>query len=113
MHTSVDRRGNVATVHIAGSVDGLTSEGLQQVFAGELAAQQHNLVADFSAVATVGAFGGASGSNPEHPPFSRSRLPRQKTATRRSSWPAGSATRVRWTVCSTMLCRRRGRNSAS
>ena len=50
MHTSVDRRGNVATVHIAGSVDGLTSEGLQQVFAGELAAQQHNLVADFSAV---------------------------------------------------------------
>lgn len=50
MHTSVDKRGGVVTVHVAGSVDGLTAEGLQQVFDGELAAQQRDLVADFSAV---------------------------------------------------------------
>jgi anti-anti-sigma factor len=50
MHTSVDRRGDVITVHVAGSVDGLTAEGLQQVFAGELAARHHNLVADLGAV---------------------------------------------------------------
>ncbi len=50
MQTSVDRRGDVVTVHIAGSVDGLTAEGLQQVFTGELAAQHHNLVADFGGV---------------------------------------------------------------
>lgn len=38
------------TVHIAGSVDGLTAEGLQQVFSGELAAQHHKLVAAFGEV---------------------------------------------------------------
>ena len=50
METSVDRRGDVITVHVAGSVDGLTAEGLQQVFAGELATRHCNLVADFGAV---------------------------------------------------------------
>jgi anti-sigma B factor antagonist len=40
----------VITVHIAGSVDGATADELQQVFAGELAAEHHNLVADFDEV---------------------------------------------------------------
>ena len=50
MHTSVDRTGDVITVHVSGSVDGLTAEGLHRVLAGELAAQGHKLVADFGAV---------------------------------------------------------------
>src|SRR5262245_38459372 len=50
MQTSVDRRGDVSTVHIAGSVDGNTAVELQRVLAGELAAQHHHLVADFDAV---------------------------------------------------------------
>jgi anti-anti-sigma factor len=50
MQTSVDRRGDVVTVHVTGSVDGLTAEGLQQVLSGELAARHDRLVADFGAV---------------------------------------------------------------
>ena len=50
METSVEQRGGVVTVHIAGSVDGLTAEPLQQVFAHELEAGHHHLVADFVAV---------------------------------------------------------------
>ena len=50
MQTSVDRRGDVTTVHIAGSVDSVTAEALQQVLSGELAADHHRLVADFGAV---------------------------------------------------------------
>ena len=50
METSVEQRGGVVTVHIAGSVDGLTAESLQQVFARELEAGHHKLVADFGAV---------------------------------------------------------------
>jgi len=46
----VEQRGDVTTVHIAGSVDGRTAEELQQVLAGELAANRHRLVADFAAV---------------------------------------------------------------
>ncbi len=57
METSVDRRGDVCTVRIAGSLDGLTSEGLQQVFSAELAAQHHNLVADFGEVDYVSSAG--------------------------------------------------------
>jgi anti-sigma B factor antagonist len=50
METSVDRRGDVTTIHISGSVDGLTSEHLQRVLASEGAAGHHSLVADFGAV---------------------------------------------------------------
>ena len=50
METSVERRGDVITVHISGSVDGLTAEGLQQVFSSEVEAGHHNLVADFGEV---------------------------------------------------------------
>lgn len=50
METSVEQRGSVITVHIAGSVDGLTAEPLQQVFARALEAGHHQLVADFGAV---------------------------------------------------------------
>lgn len=50
METSVEQRGVVFTVHIAGSVDGLTAEPLQQVFTRELDAGHHQLVADFGAV---------------------------------------------------------------
>lgn len=50
MDTTVDRNGDVVTVHISGSVDGLTAEALQRVLTGELAAGHHKLVADFGAV---------------------------------------------------------------
>ena len=50
METSVDRRGDVITVHISGSVDGLTAEDLQHVFSSEVEAGHHNVVADFGAV---------------------------------------------------------------
>ena len=50
METSVEQRGGVVFVHIAGSVDGLTAEPLQQVFTRELEAGHHQLVADFGAV---------------------------------------------------------------
>jgi anti-sigma B factor antagonist len=50
MKTSVDQRGDVITVHISGSVDGLTAEDLQHVFSSEVEAGHHNLVADFGAV---------------------------------------------------------------
>ena len=50
METSVEQRGGVVTVHIAGSVDGLTAEPLQQVLTRELEAGHHQLVADFGAV---------------------------------------------------------------
>jgi anti-sigma B factor antagonist len=50
METSVEQLGVVFTVHIAGSVDGLTAEPLQQVFTHELEAGHHQLVADFGAV---------------------------------------------------------------
>ena len=50
METSVDQRGDVTTVHISGSVDGLTAEDLQHVFSREVEAGHHNVVADFGAV---------------------------------------------------------------
>jgi anti-sigma B factor antagonist len=50
METSVDRRGDVSTVHVSGSVDGLTSEDLQRVLASEVEAGRHNMVADFGEV---------------------------------------------------------------
>jgi anti-sigma B factor antagonist len=50
METSVEQRGNVVAVHIAGSVDGLTSDDLQRVFAREVEAGHHSLVADFGEV---------------------------------------------------------------
>jgi anti-sigma B factor antagonist len=50
METSVEQRGNVSTVHIAGRVDGLTADTLQQVFSGEVAAGHTKLVADFGEV---------------------------------------------------------------
>jgi anti-anti-sigma factor len=50
MKTSVDQRGDVITVHVSGSVDGVTADALQRVFSGELEAGHHNLVADFGAV---------------------------------------------------------------
>jgi anti-anti-sigma factor len=50
MEASVDRRGDVSTVHVSGSVDGLTSEDLQRVFSGEVEAGHHNVVADFGEV---------------------------------------------------------------
>jgi len=50
METSVERRGDVITVHISGSVDGFTAEDLQQVFSSEVEAGHHKLVADFGEV---------------------------------------------------------------
>lgn len=50
MEASVEQRGDVVLVHIAGSVDGLTAEGLQQVFTRELEAGHCKLIADFGAV---------------------------------------------------------------
>ena len=50
MEASVEQRDGVVTVHIAGSVDGTTADSLQQVFARELEAGHHQLIADFSAV---------------------------------------------------------------
>lgn len=50
METSVEQRGNVSTVRIAGRVDGGTADVLQQVFTSEVAAGHHELVADFREV---------------------------------------------------------------
>lgn len=50
METSVEQRGDVITVHIAGSVDGLTAESLQQVFTSEVEAGHPKVVADFGEV---------------------------------------------------------------
>jgi len=50
MNASVEGRGDVIIVHIAGSVDGLTAEDLQRVFSSEVEAGHHKLVADFGAV---------------------------------------------------------------
>jgi anti-anti-sigma factor len=50
METWVERRGDVSTVHVSGSVDGLTAEDLQHVLSGEVEAGRHHLVADFGAV---------------------------------------------------------------
>ena len=50
MEASVEQRGGVVLVHIAGSVDGVTAEGLQQVFTRELDAGHSKLIADFGAV---------------------------------------------------------------
>ena len=50
METSVEQRGDVITVHITGSVDGLTAESLQQGFSSEVQAGHHNVVADFGEV---------------------------------------------------------------
>jgi anti-sigma B factor antagonist len=50
METSVDQRGDVITVHISGSVDGLTAEDLQRVFSSAVEAGHHNVVADFGEV---------------------------------------------------------------
>jgi anti-anti-sigma factor len=46
----VDQRGDVSTVHVSGSVDGLSSESLQHALSGELETGHHNLVADFGQV---------------------------------------------------------------
>ncbi len=50
METSVSRLGEVVTVHISGSVDGLTSEDLQRVFSREVDAGHPKVVADFGEV---------------------------------------------------------------
>lgn len=50
MEASVDRRGDVSTVHVSGSVDGLTAEDLQRVLSSEVEAGHHNVVADFGDV---------------------------------------------------------------
>jgi len=50
METSVEQKGTVSTVHIAGRVDGFTADTLQQVFSSEVAIGHHELVADFSEV---------------------------------------------------------------
>lgn len=50
METSIEQRGDVITVHIAGSLDGLTAETLQQVLSSEVEAGHYNLVADFGGV---------------------------------------------------------------
>jgi len=50
MELSVDQRGDVSTVHVSGSVDGLTSESLQHVLSSEIEEGHHNLVADFGQV---------------------------------------------------------------
>lgn len=50
METSVDQRGDVTTVHVSGSVDGVTFEDLQRVFSSEMEAGHHNLVADLGEV---------------------------------------------------------------
>ncbi|MGD8726742.1 MAG: STAS domain-containing protein [Gemmatimonadales bacterium] len=57
METSVEQRGDVITVRIAGSVDGLTAEDLQQIFSAEVEAGHHNLVADFGEVEYTGSAG--------------------------------------------------------
>ena len=50
METSVERRGDMVTVHISGSVDGLTADNLQQVFSSEVEAGHYKVVADFGEV---------------------------------------------------------------
>jgi anti-anti-sigma factor len=50
MKASVEPRGDVSIVHIAGSVDGLTAEDLQRVFSSEVEAGHTKLVADFGEV---------------------------------------------------------------
>lgn len=50
METSVEPRGDVVIVHVAGSVDGLTAEDLQRVLSSELESGHHKLVADFGAL---------------------------------------------------------------
>lgn len=50
METSVEQRGDVTTVRIAGSVDGLTADSLQHVFASEVEAGHYRLVADLGGV---------------------------------------------------------------
>ncbi len=50
METTVLQRGDVITIHISGSVDGLTAEDLQRVFSREMEAGHHNLVADLGEV---------------------------------------------------------------
>jgi anti-anti-sigma regulatory factor len=50
METSVEQRGNVVTVRIAGSVDGVTSEDLLRASSREAEAGHHDLLADFGAV---------------------------------------------------------------
>lgn len=50
MNTSVEGRGDVTIVHVAGSVDGLTAEDLQRVFTSEAEAGHHRLIADFGEV---------------------------------------------------------------
>jgi anti-sigma B factor antagonist len=50
MNASVEPRGVVSVVHIAGSVDSLTAEDLQRVFSSEVEAGHMKLVADFGAV---------------------------------------------------------------
>jgi len=50
METSVEQRGHVSTVHIAGRVDGHTADTLQQVLSDEVEAGRHHLVADFREV---------------------------------------------------------------
>jgi len=50
METSVEQRGDVITVHISGSVDGLTAESLQHTFSSQVEAGHHKLVADFGEV---------------------------------------------------------------
>ncbi len=50
METSVEQRGDVVAVHIAGSVDSLTADDLQRVLSHEMEEGHHRLVADFGAV---------------------------------------------------------------
>jgi anti-sigma B factor antagonist len=50
METSIDDRGGVTVVRIAGSVDSVTSEALQRVFSGQLEAGRARFVADFGGV---------------------------------------------------------------
>lgn len=50
METSIDQRGDVTVVRIAGSVDSVTSEELQRVFGGQLEAGRARFVADFGGV---------------------------------------------------------------
>jgi anti-anti-sigma factor len=50
METSVEQRGHVIVVHISGSVDGHTADDLQRVFASEVDAGHHALIADVGGV---------------------------------------------------------------
>ena len=50
MEASVDRRGDVSTVHVSGSVDGLTAEDLQRVLSSEVEAGHHDVVADLGGI---------------------------------------------------------------